>query len=63
MKKEFKYNRHDSLDQILLDLKKNGIKRKDFNKIYIETELNYDGCYYESDEPSIDLIIKYAQNS
>lgn len=34
---------------------------KGFKDPLIEFELNWDGCYYEGDYPTIDLVVREAQ--
>lgn len=40
-----------NLETLLKDLKEDGVKKEDFQ--YVNFELSYRGCYYESDIPSI----------
>ena len=41
----------DTLDVLLQEMKRQGIDESEFSKVSFE--LDYSGCYYESDTPSI----------
>jgi hypothetical protein len=43
-----------SLKTLLEDLRRDGVQKEDFQ--YINFQLSYDDCYYESDPPSIRAI-------
>ena len=46
----------DSLSCLIKQLDKLGIKKEDYDKVKIE--LDYSGCCYEGETPSIKAIIK-----
>lgn len=46
----------ESLAYIIKQLKENGVKEKDYDKVIIDAD--YGGCFYEGDIPSIHAVYK-----
>ena len=52
---------YSSLKSLLEQLKESGVKKDEFDRV--EFELDYSGCYYESDTPGIIATITRNKNA